>query len=305
MEDFENKAQIDKIIEEEYGKLPLDYYLLYRLLNGEKLIKSKPKELALFGGFSYYSSAYQFNFLPFSKPENDKILQTYKFLSLTKDPYSGTRLFVDVNNVLKQGHGSIFMLSFLRQENGKKIIRGFIFQPSILKFLEDLQYTSYNQEEDMLEHFNSLEKPLTDVTTRGIRIRTSVIFNPWDHQHGGYLFVYQIRISPNGVQGRWKLTDRHWVIDDNGTPNEVKGPGVIGYHPEVYEGCEEFTYQSCTPMHGFKGTMGGELFFRNMGTGEEIPAIVGEMKMKLPDGSAMIDFYPEDGEAHVVQNPSD
>jgi len=304
MEDLKNKEEVDRIIKEGYGQLPLEYYIMYRLANGEEAIKSKPKELALFGGFTYYDSAYQFNFLPLAKTHGGEFLEQYKLLCLTRDFYSGIRLYVDVKNALQQGYGTIIMFYEMKKEYGKVILGIYTFKPSLLRFLEDLQFAPYNSDDGLLDHFNSWDRPLSDVTTRGIRIRTSVVFNPWDRRHGNYLFVYQIRVSANGVEGRWKLTDRHWIIDDNGTPHEVKGPGVIGLYPEVYEGCEEFTYQSCTPMHGFKGTMKGELYFRNLETGEIVAAVVGEMKMKLPDGTAMLNFYPEDGQVQILETSS-
>ena len=70
----------------------------------------------------------------------------------------------------------------------------------------------------------------------------------FDGSFGGKnLFVYQLRVSANGVKGRWKLTTRHWIISDGDNDENVKGPGVIGEYPEIYEGCEDFVYESCCP----------------------------------------------------------
>jgi len=295
------KNEIENIIETTYEKIPLDYYILYRMLNGQVNLGDFEDESPLFGGFTYYQFMYTFHFLPFTKPLEFETLKKYKFLTLTICKYTGNRLFVDIHNVLKRGHGSIFMARSQKNEYGKKYLTVYLFKPSITKFLDDLQYCEYNEHEEILSHFDSFHRPLSDVTTRGIRVRTAAIFNPWDRSYDGELFTYQIRVSPNGVEGKWKLTTRHWIINDNGIPHEVKGPGVIGLYPVVKEGAKEFTYQSCTPMHGFQGSMKGELYFKNQETGEEIPAIVGEAKLGIPQGSALIDLCLDDDSVKVIE----
>lgn len=294
------KNDLDKLISEVYERIPIDYYILYRLLNGQKALGGKfTQDVSLFGGYFYYDFIREFHFLPLGKPENADILVKNKIPTLTMCYRSGVRLFVDFHNLLKQGHGTIFSFIDKRTEYGKTIVRAYIFKSSIVQLLQDLQYCSYLPEEELIDHFDSFNRPLSDVTTQGIRVRTATVLDAWDRRPG-YLFAYQIRISPNGVDGEWTLTTRHWIINDNGVPNEVEGPGVIGLYPKVKEGCNEFTYQSCTPMSGFNGTMKGELYFKKKGSGEEIPVIVGEMKMKMPPGSAFIDLYPDEDKAEIV-----
>jgi len=300
--DHKNKKEIEEIIEKSYEKIPLEIYLLYRMLNGQNVLGGDfIEENPLFGGFCYYQFIYTFSLLPFKNAVALDVIKKYKFLSLTICNVSGNRLFVDIHNVLQRGHGTIFLFRNQRTEYGRQFICCYIYKPSLLKFLEDLQYCDYDSGEEIISHFDSYNRPLSDVTTRGIRVRTAAIFNPWDRSYNGDLFAYQIRISPTEeIVGTWKLTTRHWIIDDNGNPHDVQGPGVIGLYPTVKKNAKEFTYQSCTPMNGFNGSFKGELNFKNSETGEEIPVTVGEIKLKIPNGSALVDLCIDDDSVQLV-----
>lgn len=71
-----------------------------------------------------------------------------------------------------------------------------------------------------------------------------------------YTFAYQITISNEGSIAA-KLLSRHWIIEDaEGHQQEVKGPGVIGEHPELAPG-QSFEYTSGVTLSSPVGTMRG------------------------------------------------
>ena len=58
-----------------------------------------------------------------------------------------------------------------------------------------------NEEKLYLDHLDTLNNPGSDITTQGIRIRAKALYNPCDQRMKDKLFfLYQIRISDNGVQ---------------------------------------------------------------------------------------------------------
>ena len=71
-----------------------------------------------------------------------------------------------------------------------------------------------------------------------------------------YVFAYTINILNNG-NIRVKLLSRHWLITDaDGKVQEVRGPGVVGKHPDLKPG-EDFTYTSGTVIETPVGSMQG------------------------------------------------
>jgi uncharacterized protein affecting Mg2+/Co2+ transport len=72
---------------------------------------------------------------------------------------------------------------------------------------------------------------------------------PWDTNNGidNFFYAYCIRISSNNITNnqKYQLLSRKWIITDNSKPNKpeiVKGKGVVGYYPIIYEKCDDFTY---------------------------------------------------------------
>ena len=45
--------------------------------------------------------------------------------------------------------------------------------------------------------------------------------------------------------------------------DKVEGEGVIGYYPEIFNGCDDFIYESCTNLEGRTGSFGGMLEFKD------------------------------------------
>jgi len=219
------------------------------------------------------------------------------FHTLAVSHDNNVRLMVDCYNSLNFGYGAVF--SFLnRRMNaaGKMVYQLYILSNNFLEFLSRFQYATYSAEKELLDHIDTLYRPGCDVTTHGIRVRATAMFCPWETPEQRF-FVYQLRISDGGVQGKYKLTTRYWKITEEGQPpNEVKGPGVIGYYPEVYKGCEDFTYESCTPIHNYVGKMEGIFYFQSMDdpTENEIEVTVGPFPLELPKNSAVVNFTPQD-----------
>lgn len=89
-----------------------------------------------------------------------------------------------------------------------------------------------------------------------------------------YVFAYTVLMENTGTASA-RLMTRHWIITDaEGKTQEVKGPGVVGEHPNLAPGeCFEYTSGAILPTPF--GTMMGSYQMRAE-TGEifnaEIPA---------------------------------
>lgn len=106
------------------------------------------------------------------------------------------------------------------------------------------------------------DSPNSNTLTHGIRIQAAARYAADDSQPDSrqYLFVYKIRITNEGTE-RAKLRSRHWIIlDANNKREEVRGPGVVGKHPDLAPG-ESFEYESSCPLRTTWGTMEGTYTF--------------------------------------------
>ena len=71
-----------------------------------------------------------------------------------------------------------------------------------------------------------------------------------------YVFAYHVTLRNTGTV-RARLVSRHWVITDgDGDIQEVRGPGVVGAHPDLAPG-ERFEYTSGCALTTPVGTMHG------------------------------------------------
>jgi len=98
----------------------------------------------------------------------------------------------------------------------------------------------------------------SDVATEGIRVRVGAQYLPdqSDPTRGRHCYAYRVVITNEG--DRWaKLRSRHWIIRDaDNEVEEVRGPGVVGFQPELAPG-ESFDYVSGCPLRTEWGTMEG------------------------------------------------
>jgi len=299
------KNDLENIIIENYHTIPSDYYILFRLLDGQDMLFNHfPDDVCFFGGYSFNEKYYEFEYLPLSQPEYP-FLQRMKFHTLAIDREKGVRYYVDFQNVLKAGTGSI--LTFLNQRNEDEtvIFRVFILKSSIFQLLEDLQHCTFSSKKRLIDHFDTLYSPQSDVTTDGIRIRAFSIFNPWEMSGNGFLFAYQIRVSPNGLRGKWKLTCRHLIITDGNNQEEVEGVEVNEKSFEIHEKGEDLIYESWINTQSLTTSMKGYLYFVNVETHQEIRAQIGEIIMEFPRGCSLLDFNQKDLSIKVLIDRSE
>jgi ApaG protein len=104
----------------------------------------------------------------------------------------------------------------------------------------------------------------SDTTSNGIRIQVFPGYLP-DHSEPSqnqFFFSYRVIIT-NESSRQVRLISRHWVIiNAEGDKEEVDGPGVVGYLPELGPG-ESFEYSSSCPIDTNWGTMEGYYTFMN------------------------------------------
>jgi ApaG protein len=98
----------------------------------------------------------------------------------------------------------------------------------------------------------------SNVVTEGIRVRVGARLVPsmTDPAVGRWLYAYRVTLSNEGDRPA-RLLSRHWVIRDaDNRQREVRGPGVVGKHPDLKPG-ESFSYVSSCPLETEWGTMEG------------------------------------------------
>jgi ApaG protein len=98
----------------------------------------------------------------------------------------------------------------------------------------------------------------SETITEGIKIEVTPEYIPQQSypDKNEYLFAYTVVITNTG--DKWaKLVSRHWIIiNADGDLEEVQGPGVVGYTPELAPG-QSFEYTSFCPLNTNWGTMEG------------------------------------------------
>lgn len=304
--DSTEKETLDTEIKKICKEFDLETYFLYRLLNGEDKLKPLTDGVALFGGYAYYHKYFDHSFLPFGAVDSS-FFKSKGLYPLVVQSTHVDQFFINVDmiNAFKQGKGTLSTVIRKRAKPGtaqQAISTIYVWKRSVLQLLRGLKDLYFDPRIALLSHLDTLNNPSSDVTTQGIRVRGSSVFSPTDFEFGVDKFVhcYQIRISPNGVQGKWRLTTRHWTIKDGDETHSVDGPGVIGYYPEMFEGAKDFVYESCSTTKGFTGSISGFLRFKNTQTNEEIDVVVGEIKFDIPKGSVIIEHDATTQEIKVV-----
>jgi len=123
-----------------------------------------------------------------------------------------------------------------------------------------------------------------EVVTQGVHIQASPLYIPEASSGQANLWAYSITItmaSTEAITSRCKLVSRYWEITVNRNTSVTQGPGVIGLYPDVYPG-SFFRYESCSPIKGTSGTMGGFFVFKRQ-DGVIFHAIVPTMTFKIPE----------------------
>ncbi len=115
----------------------------------------------------------------------------------------------------------------------------------------------------------------SDITTEGLRVQVfpEYLEEQSNPELNRFVFTYRVVITNDGE--RWaKLVARHWIIiNAEGDREDVEGPGVVGFTPELYPG-ESFEYSSSCPIDTGWGTMEGS-FKMIRDDGEKFEAKVG------------------------------
>lgn len=102
----------------------------------------------------------------------------------------------------------------------------------------------------------------SDTTTKGIRIQVfpEYLQDQSDPDQKQFFFSYRVLIT-NQNENSVRLLSRHWVIiNAEGDRQDVEGPGVVGYLPELAPN-ESFEYSSSCPIDTNWGTMEGSYTF--------------------------------------------
>jgi ApaG protein len=98
----------------------------------------------------------------------------------------------------------------------------------------------------------------SEAVTEGIRVEVYPEFIPEQSipEESKYVFAYRVVIT--NESDKWaKLLSRRWIIiNADGDREDVEGPGVVGYTPELEPG-ESFEYTSFCPLNTNWGTMEG------------------------------------------------
>lgn len=100
--------------------------------------------------------------------------------------------------------------------------------------------------------------PRSSARTQGICVEVESEYVPErsSPDHNAYFFIYHITIRNEGELPAQLIT-RHWIITDGeGRVEQVRGPGVVGYTPNLMPG-QEFSYTSACPLSTPVGAMQG------------------------------------------------
>lgn len=122
----------------------------------------------------------------------------------------------------------------------------------------------------------------SEAITEGVRISVEPSYMP-DHSNPAepqYLFAYRVRIVNEG-EAPVTLISRAWrIVDAEGEPSEVRGPGVIGEQPTIAPG-ETYEYASYCPLKTPWGTMEGSYRMRRP-SGDSFDAAISRFYLVAP-----------------------
>ncbi|MEZ4445191.1 MAG: Co2+/Mg2+ efflux protein ApaG [Polyangiaceae bacterium] len=122
----------------------------------------------------------------------------------------------------------------------------------------------------------------SEATTQGIRVvvKPQYLANESRPVDNTYVFAYEVTIANVGDR-RAKLLSRHWIITNgHGEEEHVRGPGVVGEHPDLGPG-EAFRYRSYCPLSTPEGAMRGS-YRMVRPDGSEFDAEVAEFAFSAP-----------------------
>jgi ApaG protein len=115
----------------------------------------------------------------------------------------------------------------------------------------------------------------SDTTTNSIRVQVfpEYLQDQSDPDRKQFFFSYRVLITNQGGKSV-RLLSRQWlIINAEGDRQEIEGPGVVGYLPELAP-AESFEYTSSCPIDTNWGTMEGSYTFMEEG-GTKFKALIG------------------------------
>lgn len=119
--------------------------------------------------------------------------------------------------------------------------------------------------------------------TRNIEVNVEPFYlaDRSDPGEGRYVWAYRVTID-NQSDDFVKLLSRYWhITDGTGRVEEVRGPGVVGEHPELNPG-DSYQYTSGCPLPTPSGIMVGSYTMRN-GRGETFDIDIPAFSLDIPD----------------------
>lgn len=103
---------------------------------------------------------------------------------------------------------------------------------------------------------------------------------------GIFIWSYQVRIDNRSTENV-KLLNRHWrIIDEQGTMEEVEGPGVVGEQPQISAG-NSFQYSSGVHLRHPSGIMSGH-YQLEKSNGELFDAKIPAFSLDVPAVKSVI-----------------
>jgi ApaG protein len=261
--------------------LPADYLLFLRFFDGQKSeSESSQHWTALFGGFEFYSFEcdFRWNSLRSSMQRAEAYRRALhhnklQLIPITRSEVGGQAvctffLHVSTGKVVRIDRATIADDTYYIVANS--------FTQFMADFAEKLESGILGRgRSSVISRFPQQDICGSDTITNAIRIRVSVLYVPEQNSLNQFFFTYHIVMTYEGEDDRrCQLTNRHWKItDSNGRVERVDGPGVVGYHPTMYRGCDQFEYESCCPLTTERGTMEGSFEFESE-SGESFHALI-------------------------------
>lgn len=260
-------------------EMPLELYYFYLLYNGQEATHFVP---SILGSYKFSNHFVNPVFLPLhTEREHPR-----NWFQLGLCPYSQLQILVDVTNALGKGLGAVCFSTNIRNTV-------LYVAPSISALFHSTLSKLHSGTLELAEFtLNAFERNANSsfAVTQGIAIEARSHFVPHQSDVNQYLWAYEISIGPQHPEKRWRLVSRRWEIGDiSGFRHTVEGSGVVGLHPEVYEGSDVVVYESCCLLQAPEGWMEGSFQFVNMDDmSETLSAKVGRFHLKLPDGSELV-----------------
>jgi len=280
-------------IEEALGfEMPLEMRLSYRLHDGQSP-HTGPRH-GLFGGYKCYDLKVNLRMCPLEHMKQMRYALRSDFPAWLKK----------VVPIARTG-GSAKHFFLVTDSVGSKLTAGRIVEPS--GCFEGAFHVANSFIELLEDHVTKLEtgqfqvskKPHKEIirypckggtstkVTRGVQITACPLFcaerSTVEGPSNFFAYRIQMQMSPQASEElRCKLVSRHWIITHDGKKDEVKGPGVIGKHPEMFPGAY-FEYASCSPSASRTGDMCGAFQMRVSATAEIFDAVVPEFHFSMPE----------------------